>query len=193
MERLIDEMKAYYRRNKHIDSKFQGKLTMDRIRTSNDWPKLKGKAAATRRLALFALELAQKHCGRAEIAVCTLPVRFYDILRTEQQFLSPGAKAEIPVLGRRLCEMYCVLSKQAFDARQRKWKMNPKLHLFLHLAEWQAVELGNPKLYWVYADEDLVGQMIEVSRSCHPSTVAATALYKWLLLAFSKSDDLVLG
>jgi hypothetical protein len=46
------------------------------------------------------------------------------------------------------------------------------------------VELGNPKFYWVYADEDLVGQMIEVSRSCHPTTVAATAMYKWLLLAF---------
>ena len=100
--------------------------------------------------------------------------------------MSPGAKAEIPVLGRILCEMYCVLSKQAFDARQRKWNMNPKLHLFLHLAEWQAVELGNPKFYWVYADEDLVGKMIECCRSCHPLTVASTAMYKWLLMVFSK-------
>ena len=60
----------------------------------------------------------------------------------------------------------------------------PKAHLFQHLCEWQAVELGNPKFYWVYADEDLVGHMIEVGRSCHPTTVATTALFEWLLLAF---------
>ena len=183
---LAEEMKAYYKRNRHIDSKMQGKLTLDRIRTTNDWPKLKCKAAATRHLAPFALELAQRFCGRAEIAVCTLLVRFYDLLSSEGQFLSPAAKAEVPGLGRRLCEVYCLLARQALNDRVRKWKIMPKLHLFLHLAEWQAVELGNPKFYWVYADEDLVGQMIEVSRSCHPTTVAATAMYKWLLLAFSE-------
>ena len=42
----------------------------------------------------------------------------------------------------------------------------PKHHMFQHFCEWQYVELGNPKFYWVNAGEDLVGQMIEVSRSC---------------------------
>ena len=66
----------------------------------------------------------------------------------------------------------------------RLYKMSPLVHLCLHLCEWQAVELGNTRFYWVYADEDLVGLLIEVGRSCHPATVAVTALIKWLLLAF---------
>ena len=64
------------------------------------------------------------------------------------------------------------------------WKMNPKLHLFDHLCCWQAVEVGNPRFYWTYSDEDLVGLLIEVAESCHPTTLAASALFKWLQVYF---------
>ena len=62
--------------------------------------------------------------------------------------------------------------------------MTPKVHLMLHLCEDQAPSVGNPKFYWVYADEDLVGSMIEVAESCHASTMAATAMVKWSIMAF---------
>ena len=45
--------------------------------------------------------------------------------------------------------------------------------------------MGNPRCYWTYADEDMVGHMIEVAQSCHPVTLAATAMFKWLVLQFS--------
>ena len=32
----------------------------------------------------------------------------------------------------------------------------------------------------------MVGLMIEVSRSCHPRTLAVSALFKWLLIAFDE-------
>ena len=65
-----------------------------------------------------------------------------------------------------------------------EWKMSPKTHLFIHLMEWHVLEIGlNPRGYWTYADEDLVGTMVEVSRSCHPSTLAPVSLTKWLLAA----------
>ena len=38
-------------------SRVQGKLTVERLRTDGGWPKLKAKAAATRHLVHFALEL----------------------------------------------------------------------------------------------------------------------------------------
>ena len=41
---------------------------------------------------------------------------------------------------------------------------------------------GNPRLCWCYSDEDLVGQIMEVGRSCHPSTIPEVALFKFATL-----------
>ena len=184
VERLMDEMKQWYKESKTGKTKIQGKLSIERLKTSKQWPKLKAKAAATRHLARFALQLAEKHLPQLQIMLAQMLCRFYKIVDAEAMFMSAEAKAELPGLGRRLCEVYSILSAQAVDRGVRAYKMSPKVHLFLHVCEWQAVESGNPRFYWVYADEDLVGQMIEVGRSCHPATVNITALIKWLLLAF---------
>ena len=60
----------------------------------------------------------------------------------------------------------------------------PKFHVFVHLAEWQAVEVCNPRVYWTYVDEDLVGCLVEVAESCHASTMAPSALFKWMHVYF---------
>ena len=39
------------------------------------------------------------------------------------------------------------------------------------------------------SDEDLVGQMIELAKGLHPSTMSAVLLTKWMLLVF---DDMLL-
>ena len=67
---------------------------------------------------------------------------------------------------------------------RKLWKFSPKHHLFLHLCEVQAVQYGNPRFYWVYADEDVVGRLIEVAETCHPWTMPGTALFKWLICSF---------
>ena len=50
----------------------------------------------------------------------------------------------------------------------------------------QAAAFGNPKYYWCYAAEDLVGFTIEVAENCHVATLAEMVLVKWLILAFDK-------
>ena len=67
--------------------------------------------------------------------------------------------------------------------------MTPKIHLVLHLAEWQAPVWGNPSYYWTYADEDLVGLMIEVAESVHVLTLCPTSLVKLLIVAFDVEAD----
>ena len=62
--------------------------------------------------------------------------------------------------------------------------MVPKFHLFQHLCEIQFQIKGNPRFFWTYADEDLVGHMKEIAQSCHPSTVNQVCMYKWLRLVF---------
>ena len=101
-------------------------------------------------------------------------------------FLNEATKNIIPGLGRNLCVLYGQLSAEAFALGKKLWKFTPKFHLFLHLCEWQVPSLGNPRFWWTYSDEDLVGMLIEVAQTCHPSTMAQTALFKWLLLAFEE-------
>ena len=165
----------------------QGKLTPDRIRTSNGWPKLKCKGAATMHLSPFALELAEAYLGDREKMLCKLLVRFYGLLNEEGRFLSAEAKVELPELGLSLCSLYTALAQESAMAGKKNWKSMPKLHLFQHMCEWQAPGFGNPRFWWVYADEDFVGQFIDVAETCHPKTLAITSIWKWLVLVFDEN------
>ena len=179
-------IEQFYKHNK-TTSKLQGKLTVDRLRTTGGWPKLKSKAAAARHLVPFAVGLARLHLDERRLALCRLLERFYVILNHEGQFLSDHAKVELPRLGLRLCVLFSQLASEAAMSRQKLWKTSPKLHLFQHVCEWQSIESGNPRFYWCYADEDLVGQLIEVAEACHAKTMAVTAMYKWLTLVFASN------
>ena len=84
---LDRNIQDWYKTCERRPSKVQGKLTWERLKTSNDWPKLKAKAAATRHLSRFALEEAKKFDealpedaeptlklhSRRRRAVCTFP------------------------------------------------------------------------------------------------------------------------
>ena len=98
--------------------------------------------------------------------------------------MAEEAKAELQGLGQVLAEQFSKLAS-AF-AGQLLWKTSPKLHLWEHLTEWQCLVFGNPRYYWTYADEDLVGAIIEVAETVHPNTLAPTVLFKWIHLFFDK-------
>ena len=109
---------------------------------------------------------------------------FYDILDSSSQLLSAAAKEQLPKIGRSLAQAYGKLARMALDAGQRLWKLSPKLHLMEHLFEYQAIQYGNPRFYWTYADEDLVGLLMDVAQGCHVSTLAFSVLFKWLHSSF---------
>jgi len=184
IKNLDSDMKKWYARTKTAKmSTVQGKLTKDRVRTSKGWPKLKVKAAATRHLSGYALHLLTIYGAPEDEpvrVVCQLLHRFNEILKEESQFFSQRAKDEIAELGSNLCILYSGLSAAALAKKEKMFKMMPKLHLFDHLCVLQANEIGNPRFYWTYADEDLVGLLVECAESCHVKTLAASALFKWL-------------
>jgi hypothetical protein len=186
---LAKDLSDWYKRTK-CENKLQGELTLARIRTSGQWPKLKGKAAAIKAMAGYALDLVRRlHNGSPHDILlemlCTLLIRFYEVLYSESQFCSDAVKHELPLLGQKLAEFYTRLSVDAAYGEVRFWKMSPKLHLWEHLLEIQAVLYGNPRYYWCYADEDLVGQLIDIAETCHPATLAFSVLFKWLHCFYS--------
>ena len=99
-------------------------------------------------------------------------------------FFDNETKARLPLIGRQMCGLYAQMATEALAAGRKRWKMTPKVHLVQHLLEWQCLSAGNPRFYWTYADEDLVGSMIEVAESCHASTLAITVMVKWLVFSF---------
>ena len=186
LARLAAELKTFYKACPPGISKYQGKITMDRIRDPQTlYPKLKAKGAAARHLAPFALQLARSYLSPRIVALCECLVRFYNLIEAEGMFLSESAKVEMPILGQTLCELYSTLAIEAFERNERVWKITPKLHLTQHLLEWQCLYAGNPRFYWAYADEDLIGQMMECASSCHPRTLCGICMFKWITLTFS--------
>ena len=60
------------------------------------------------------------------------------------------------------------------------------MHLCLH----QAPVIGNPRYFWTYGDEDLIGQLVDIAKGVHPSTLALSVLFKWVICVF---DDLLIS
>ena len=99
-------------------------------------------------------------------------------------FFTDAEKAEMRSVGVNLVIYYAALSVEAFREGQILWRMTPKLHLFVHLCEWQCSTMGNPRFCWCYSDEGLAGAMARVAETCHPATMAGSALFKWMQSAF---------
>lgn len=186
---LESHIKSWIKRTK-CSVNLRGKLTVDRIKTSAGWPKFRCKGATARHLVRYALDLCTEFCDPTNAedatmtALCSLLARFYEILHNESFWLSDAAKAEIPRLGQTFAMLYTQLSRQFVTERRRGWKLTPKHHLWEHLTQHQAPVFGNPRFYWCYADEDLVGLMVNLASSVHPITLPESILFKWLHIMF---------
>ena len=83
---LFVDMKDWFKKNP-ASSRFQGRLTVDPIRARGEWPKIKAKAATTRALVGYCVELCNRfgteslHDRRRSALVSQL-ARFYQILES---------------------------------------------------------------------------------------------------------------
>ena len=180
------ELHAFYKATRET-ARIQSNISIERLRTSGDWPKLKAKAAATRHCTKFALHLASKHCDGSEHNLRRLAVvqcLNYFLISLKRRANSSPTR---PVVGCResastfaICMPILQLRRSAKSASCGNLI---QIFICLHMCEWTAVVLGNPRYDWTYMDEDAVGRMIEVSHSLHPRTMAGVALYKWSLWA----------
>ena len=196
---LAADLKTWYQRTGER-TRLQGALTLERVRTNGGWPKLKAKAAATRHLIAYALFIVTRFGDPADptwgnhdvLAQGLLQCiqEFYLLIDAESQFLSPGARTRLPELGMMIGSLYTQLANIGFGMEAKIWKMMPKIHLVDHLCYDQAPVFGNPRYFWTYGDEDLIGQLIDMSDQLHPASLAASMLTKWVLCVF---DKLILG
>ena len=115
---------------KNTDPSLRGELSWKRLRTSAVYPKLNAKAAITKHLAVFALDLAGRHCeDRRIIAIAQLLVEFYSLIEREGLIMGPDVLRRILVVGQNLCMLYAQLARDSFVAGLKVWKMSPKFNI----------------------------------------------------------------
>ena len=102
--------------------------------------------------------------------------------------MSKERAERLAIVGERFGQTWAQLSSEALDSRTKAWKVSPKHHLFWHILDAVEKTRINPKSYWVYADEDLVGQLITIAESTHPHTLAQVSLAKWLAAALASRE-----
>ena len=127
------------------------------IKLDNKGPRFRGNGAETRHLVLFGYELTsamQEHLPN------TLHLTLEALMKHLMTFYMtfgcvPFGKEVASSSAKNVCLLYSGLSKRAGDPRF--WKIKPKMHLFIELAEYQVLEVGDPSKFWTYLDEDFMG------------------------------------
>jgi hypothetical protein len=122
------------------------------------------------------------------LGLCQLLIRFYRLQDMESQFFSAEACDEVRMLSQTFAALYAKLAKEAHDSGVKMWKHQATFHLFQHLAEYMIAFQGNPRLFWTYQDEDLVGELIEVAQGVHIACLATGVLMKWIHAAFPDAE-----
>ena len=136
------------------------RLTEDMVKRSGKSRKFKGKLAETRHLVAFALELAMEmnksygttHSKTVKAMMANL-YNFYILMGSDAY--DPQQAGDF---ARQCCILYTSLREEAEAAgKATLWKVKPKMHMFIEMAEGQSEEAGNPSDFWTYMDEDFMG------------------------------------
>eukprot|EP00974_Lingulodinium_polyedra_P070332 6805921-Lingulodinium_polyedra.AAC.1 len=141
-------------------------------------PKMRSKAAESRGLIAFGVECATDlhlHSGTLHsltVKQCMVSLMdFYALLSLSDWNAEAGVRS-----CSQFCTLYAALHSEAeANGEDQRWKITPKLHMFVELAEQMAPHLGNPAEYWNYCDEDFVGWVASLARSRGGRKAASTA------------------
>ncbi len=79
-----------------------------------------------------------------------------------------------------LCHNF--LASEAIAKGWLRWVSKPKHHYWQHLGLAAEKERINPCSHWVFQDEDFVGRIIKLAKSCHQLTLVTTVIDNYCLL-----------
>lgn len=159
MSRLWSEIKTKYKAHEvNINSMFPYIRLQSFWASSNKSPKLKGKAAHIRALVPVLNSVVQErmpddvHGKTVKSCMQQLALCYSCIVKFDAALLDKAA--------RKMSLLYVALEKEALAFSFNRWKVKPKLHLFLELASFLCLQrhYGNPRNFWTYNDESYGGR-----------------------------------
>lgn len=157
-------------------------------------PKLKGKAAHIRyvvpvmAVVVNQFMLAEDQHTRTVVSCMNHLAKCYG-------FLQNFDPAELDASARKLALLYVSLEKEQQDAGiQKRWKVKPKLHMFLELCGHICLQRqrGNPRNFWTYADESHGGSMKRIAMSRGGRNTSNSSAYRLLVKWVAQTDLLAM-
>ena len=177
--RLSFALRQWYKSQaaQHIESKSRiGRITLGML-GEDKAPMLSVKAAEMRHSLPFFVQLLQTHRARLDAdgghgshlhdAGCCL-LNISKVIQEGNRRLSPGESAELLTRTYEFLDLW-----QAAGG-----KCLPKHHMMVHLAR-DAARVGNPRFHWVYQDEAMNLDIVNIAQSTHISDFSARVLSKW--------------
>jgi hypothetical protein len=154
--------------------------SLNRDRYTNTTPcKFKCKAAQTpiliAWLASLAAEFAQacpaalQHEANLVSACCWGLHTYFVVLRTSGRFFTDEQLALLERAADTCLNSYSQLAR--IRGGVAFWHHIPKMHQMQHLVLDAREDLANPHFFSCFSDEDLIGQMLRLSRQGHALTV----------------------
>jgi hypothetical protein len=157
-------------------------LTLGMIKSGAKPPRLKAKAAETRRMVPVVLCMLENFFPKATLLELTryqCVQSLNDIYKTMESW-GPGSVETIGRLGRQHVILYSQLGMTYSLCKPWVfWRLYPKHHLMLHLLEEQVATADNPRFCWSYQDESEIGLAVTVAESTHVRGMGKLVLQKY--------------
>ena len=166
-------------KNLKLEFPFHG-LTMGMIRVDAKPPRMKTKAAETRRLLPCVVWLFQNMLvaeDDTELIVVQMLTRLNNCYEAMYAWRDGGgfdSKTKFVHHGKRFLLKYAELSGEVF------WRLYPKFHLLHHILD-RVPYCGNPSEFWCYRDESEIGLASDMAATVHPLYVHRSLLEKYVL------------
>ena len=155
-----------------------------------DPPVLRAKGAETRHLVRPLVEVCRMYRGtdlaKRRYYVMQNLQRFYDVIDGEKHrfALTEQSCAELIATVDRMHAHQQALQDASIQRGGLLWGWIPKNHSAWHLA--RNASRGNPRMLWNYSDEDWVGKVARITRSCslnNPAHRVSVSLMEKLRMA----------
>ena len=153
-------------------------------------PKLKGKAAHIRYFVPVLDCIVQRKLDPTDSLHNQTVVSCMQNLAMAYSCLQDFDPVKLDRASRRMALLYCALQKEQVDAGvDKRWKVKPKLHLFLELCHYLCLQRqrGNPRDFWTYGDESHGGSMRRIAASRGGKNSSAASAYRLLSLWVSQT------
>ena len=168
VDNLQGKLKNYYKYAQPT-SKLDN-LTPDMIKAPGKGPKLRSKAAECKNSVPFAFQLSVQMAEQDPSEHCKTMLRMMSALLSYYQMVDSSEFPQEEVA--KACRETCILFKALRDEARKDsgedtklWKLSPKFHMWIESSEFQSAELGSPRHYWCYRDEDFVGWASQLANS----------------------------
>ena len=175
----LDILATYRSRDVGVDMRFPHMKVKSFLQPGKS-PKLRGKASHIRGLVSILDALAGKYLQHTDVHTQTVKSCLAYLAKCYKELGNFSAE-RFEDSANRMAILYCALEKEQLHMGiEKRWKVKPKLHLFLELAFHVCKERGNPKKFWTYADETHGGYLREIAKSRGGRNSSSSSCYRML-------------